>query len=116
MSTKSKGKQQKQAPKEDQPSMDELQESQRLLEEELIDTKERLANAEATIARQVKVVSAAKASSFKPLTVQIDGDDYLLKAPALFIDGKKLNADEIAGDSNILSRLLKNGSEALEKL
>jgi len=92
----------------------ELEESQRLLEEEVVEKNERLENTEATIARLSKVTQ--KKPSAKQPVFDHDGVKYRFIYPAMVIGYKKLTADEIIGDPEILAKLIETKSAALEKL
>lgn len=96
------------------PSLEELNETLRILEEEAIDKDERIANLEATVSK-LSVKTQATATTPLPV-IKIDKKSYQITLPALFVDGKKLTAEDIANDPEVQAHLLEIQSSALKAL
>lgn len=93
------------------PSLKELNETLRILEEEAIDKDERIANLEATVS---KLSVKTQTTAVTPLPViKIDKKSYQITAPAIFLDGKKMTAEDIANTPEVQAQLLEMGSSVL---
>ena len=90
------------------------QEALRLQEEMNVENEERIAQLEAQVAKFSEKVADAKVSSLP--RVEVDGKAYQFRAPAAFYDGRKMTAEEMAEDEDLLLELVELGSGILKPL
>lgn len=100
---------------EDRQEIAATKEALRIQEELNVEADDRIAELEAQVGKLSEKATDRPATGDLP-RVEVDGTNYQITAPRVNIKGRKLTADELAEDQDLLVHLVEIDSQILKAL